>query len=236
MYNGTNWVLQDNYDGVLNLFEANDTYVLSKRSSGVFSTFSSTNLSLAPITIDQSVTENVFDGASNGTSDFLLNQDTLFGTDFAIPPLTAQTPNFDISVSGDFSGIALDGSNDFYISTSSGQIYISSDNGVNWTLVNTISDDIPTENSLQVVTVELTEYLLIGTNNGYYEMEIGTTIISRPSATVSVLDFETSYPELATELVYEVYQSADGVAGDYFYLATSKGLWKRNTDGTFSKQ
>jgi hypothetical protein len=51
--------------------------------------------------------------------------------------------------------------------------------------------------------------------------------------TAGPAEFAAKYPELAIALVHDVYTApSDGT----LYLATEFGLWKRNTDGSFSRQ
>jgi hypothetical protein len=232
-FDGTSWSLEDEYTSDLTLFEADGRYILIKTAASVNSTFSSADPSVAIVT-DESITELILDGSSSVGigEDLLISDSTIFGTSFGglvsptIPPVA-----FDVAVSGDFCAIANDATN-FFLTTTSGQIYKGTVGG-GFTLEGTISTDIPSNGSLEVDSFGGTDYLIIGTNNGYYEMNISTSTISSPSATTSVPDFSTSYPELATVLVYEVYPLA---TAEVFYLATSKGLWIHNADGTFDKQ
>ena len=227
-YNGT-WTLEDEYNANITLFESNGTYILTKKIDDIFSNFYSSDLT-STITSDENINERIVDGASNGSVDILISSGSIFGTSHG--SLASYSFSADILKSGDFQAITVDSGNNFYITTYSGQIYISTDNGSTWTR----KDDIGTisgESSLEVVILG-DEFLIIGTDDGYYEMNITSSgSVIKPTETTSISDFDTSYPELATELVFEVYPSS---TANVFYLATSKGLWKRNTNGTFSKQ
>lgn len=226
-YISNNWSLVDvdDYGTDITLFEADGNYILLKDNSDILS--STTNLNDASFITSNLSGINIIDGSS-GTNDLLISTSNIYGVAFG-GVLTEQANP--ASISGNLTGIATTGA-DLYISTSGGQIF--SGTTGSWTLEGTIVDDIPSSGSLEIVTVNLKEYLIIGTNNGYYEMNITDSgSIVNPIETTSVLDFTTSYPELATDLIFEVYPSA---TANVFYLATSNGLWKRNSDGTFSKQ
>lgn len=228
-YDGSNWNLVYAYNTKLSLFEADDNYILisgtdiSTSISGVDST------DFIPSTIADEV---IRDGAASGADHFLISSDAIYGSLFGVA-LSAQTEP--TGVDGDYCGLATDGA-DIYLTTSGGQVF--KWDGAAWSLSGTISDDEPVRGSLEVVTLGgTTDYLIIGTDNGYYEMNITASgSIVEPTATTSVENFSATYPDLTTELIFEVYQSAAGVTGEYFYLATSGGLWKRLANGTFVRQ
>ncbi len=226
-YDGSSWSLVTDYATDITLFEADDNYILLEGTTDILSSTSDLS-SFVSSTLSGM---NILDGAYNGTIGILISKNKIYESAFGVA-MTEQTLIGDAT--GELRGITIDTTNNFfYIINSSGDLYKSDVNGQNWVSVNSISEHISYNGALGNDIIDLTEYLIIGTDNGYYEMEIGTTTISKPSATTSVLDFDTSYPELATELVFEVYPSS---TANEFYLATSKGLWKRNTDGTFTKQ
>ncbi len=243
-YDGSNWNLVDAYNTDLTLFDVKkttpDTYILIKRIvtdiGAVISTFSSTDLSNT-IVNDEVITDIILDGASNTTTNILISSTDLFRGNFvgglASIGFTSATAKI-----GDIRAIAVNAVDDYYLTTSSGQVYVSTDDAANWTIISDI-DSEPVHGSLEVVSIfgGTKEYLIIGTDDGYYEMNItdGGSIVE-PTGTTSVDNFSATYPDLAVEMVFEVYQSALGVAGDYFYLATSGGLWKRLSNGTFVRQ
>ena len=73
---------------------------------------------------------------------------------------------------------------------------------------------------LEIVDIWGANYLLIGSNGGFYEMELSTKLIVTPtSATIG--DTEYISVDLYTEVVHSIL--ADGSAG--FYIGTSNGLW-----------
>jgi hypothetical protein len=226
-YNGSVWSTVDNYNANITFFEADDNYILVNGTDVLYSTF---DVSSTSFNSNNTSSNLILDGASSGTEDLLISSNKIYGIDFASNLAEQANP---ASFSGTYTGLATTGS-DIYMTTSTGQIFYGTT--VLWTLAGTITDDAPVMGALEVVTIDATDYLIIGTVNGYYEMEIGTTTINSPTSTTSILDFATSYPDLSTALVYEVYQSAAGITGSYFYLATSNGLWKRLADGTFEKQ
>jgi len=229
-YDGTTLSSGTSYGTDVHLFEADDTYILVKGVGGVDSV-GSTSDAAADVSNETNVTTLVFDGAS-GSVDNLISIDTIYGVAFG-GPLTEQTPTFDVSRSGDYRGLATAGA-DIYLTTSSGQVY-SSSNGVDWFLEDTISSE-PVSGSLAVVDIGGTDYLIIGTEDGYYEWDIsGSPDVVGPTSTADTTDpagFEAKYPDLASALILWVYPSA---TPDEFYLGTSNGLWKRNSSGEFVK-
>lgn len=231
-FDGSNWILVDNYNTDLKLIKANDTYVLVKGIGGADSIATSSDPSNMPD--NESIIDYLIDGASHtaGGVNILISTDDLYG--ITIGSLDSVTVPSPATKSGDFCGITVDANDDFYLTTSTGQIFRSIDDGVTWTSSGTISNATPVSGSLEVVTIGAKEYLIIGTEDGYYEMNITDTgSVVAPTQTTTETEFETAYPELATSLIYEVYPSG---TPDVFYLATENGLWKRNTTGTFSKQ
>jgi hypothetical protein len=103
--------------------------------------------------------------------------------------------------------------------------------------------------SIRVVSISGTQYLIIGSANGYYECDLSTDPtpsnwnIQRPSdATADITDsssFDAKYPDLNVSYVFSVLESS---TADVFYLGVGKesgailgGLWRRNADGTFEK-
>jgi predicted small secreted protein len=217
------------------LFEADGNYVLVN-DNDTFS-HSTSGLASGDFTESSITSVDIIDGASNGTEDLLISIDTIYGSDFS-GALSAQAIPSDITnMTGAFRGMASNGTT-IYFSTSSGQIYSGTIAG-GFTLQGTITDSSPVTGSLEVVLITIdsvqTEFLIIGTENGLYEMEIDVTaLITKPSKITSISDFYATYPDLATESIFKIYQSAAGILNSTFYLATSEGLWKRGTDGKFN--
>lgn len=229
---GTNsWTLVDidNYGTEITLFEANDNYVLLKETNDILT--SNSDLDDASFISSTLSGMLILDGASNGTIDILISENNIYENSFGAP-MTEQLLIGDAT--GVFRAITVDTSNNFYLSTISGEIFKSDTTGRNWLSEGSISTNIPTKGALEVVNIG-DEFLIIGTNNGYYEMNITSAgSIVGPTETTSNSEFDTSYPELADGLVHEVYASS--AEANVFYLATANGLWKRIADGTFHKQ
>jgi hypothetical protein len=176
------------------------------------------------------------DAAKLGGTYYGISKDTLYSDVMSTTPSVALAPTFDPAVSGDFRALCTDNeaSEHIYLTTSAGQVYQSTD-ASSWSLLADIADE-PVVGSMDILDVGGTDYLIIGTNNGYYEMEIGTASVTGPTVTADTAgpaEFAAKYPELAIALVHDVYTApSDGT----LYLATEFGLWKRNTDGSFSRQ
>ena len=146
------------------------------------------------------------------------------------------SPTGDTEKSGDFAAITNDGTN-LYTITSSGQVFRSTD-GSSWDYIDSVSEN-PSESSAAVFTDSTdTKYLLIGTNDGYFELNLSETEASvvGPTETASTSDpqsFEAAYPDLAQSMVFDIWVSS---ADDVFYLATENGLWQRTSSEDFRRQ
>ncbi|MDY7029680.1 MAG: hypothetical protein SVR04_15420 [Spirochaetota bacterium] len=224
-YDGSSLSSEVQYNTDVHLFEADGTYILVKGIGSVDSVESTVNVTAAGTV--EGFTDIVFDGASGTAGDYLISADTLYEDTFGSLVAAAYPP---ADKSDDYRGIASDGA-DIFLTTSSGQIYSSPDGGT-WTLEDTISAE-PVAGSLAVVTIGVTDYLIIGTDEGYYEMNIDAADPEavEPTAT-TIPEFEAAYSDLALALIHYVYPSS---AADVFYLGTQAGLWRRNSDGTFEK-
>jgi hypothetical protein len=131
-------------------------------------------------------------------------------------------------------GVAEDGTN-FYITAKNGALYKSLD-GSAWTIVNTAPDnysgDTPVLFDLEVVDVGGSDYLVIGADEGYYEMALPGSTIKRPSATIATgIDIESSYSTLAEGYVRNFY----AVGLDRIFMGTSTGVWE-NINGTLDQK
>jgi hypothetical protein len=188
------------------------------------------------LTFTSQIVVAFLDAAKLGGTYYGISKDTLYSDVMSTTPSVALAPTFDPAVSGDFRALCTDNeaSEHIYLTTSAGQVYQSTD-ASSWSLLADIADE-PVVGSMDIVTIESNKYLIIGTNNGYYEMEVGTSSVTGPTVTADTAgpaEFAAKYPELAIALVHDVYTApSDGT----LYLATEFGLWKRNTDGSFSRQ
>lgn len=174
----------------------------------------------------------VFDAAYNGTGYVLIGGDSSTGTAFSGDGTTMATAAG--LPSAGFGGVAEDGT-DFFITAKNGSVYESTDDGANWSVVGTAPDNYSGETpelfDLEVVTFG-SNYLVIGADEGYYEMALSGTSIIRPSATIaSGIDIESSYATLAEGYVRTFY--TDGTDG-LFLMGTETGVWE-NSGGTLDQ-
>ncbi|MFO7731222.1 MAG: hypothetical protein R6V86_10710, partial [Spirochaetia bacterium] len=145
---------------------------------------------------------------------------TLDGSSFSDPP----------ERTGDFAAITDDGT-DLYLVTTTGQVFSAESpwNEEDWTYITTVDGSVDADyGAASVVDISGTDHLMIGTDDGYYLMELDGTLIESPD------DYEASYPELGSALVYQVYQTTN--ADEDIYLATQNGLWKRTGPTEFERQ
>lgn len=151
-----------------------------------------------------------------------------------------------LPTSGDYTALAVGaiesqgGDNYLFLGTSKGEVYYST-NGTDFSKLDDAGDEIT---SMDVVDLSGSpgqgDYLIVGTDDGYEEADLSGSpsgwTIRGPSLNTSDADgsseFAASYPDLAYTYVFEVLASSDQ---GYFYLSTGSGLWKRKTDGSFTK-
>ena len=233
IYSGGSLATQEfTYDGDIDLFQADDKdafFIELSTDDGVQDLQSTDDLGG---TYTSQGGYDLFDAAELSGIYYLISADAIYSiTNLGGASITELSTDFDESTDGRFSAIAGDGST-LYLTTSGGQVYSSPD-GENWTLI-TDSIDTPEEGSLAVVTIGTTDYLIIGTDECYYELDLSTPGAEavRPTATADTSDpdeFDANYPDLAAAMVLCVYPSSGGK----FYLGTSNGLWVRTSDGSF---
>jgi len=237
-YDGSVWsgLPELSYSGAIDLIqlEHEPAYLLMLGTGGVAEVRSSTDLTDLGNATSQSGTINFIDGAELGGTYFGISRDTIYSDALNASP-SALSPVFDIGVSGDYRALFSDteGTENIYLTTSTGQVYSSTD-GTSWTQIGDITDE-PVRGSMDIVAVGATDYLIIGTEDGYYEMALGGGSVVGPTATADTAgpsEFAAKYPELSIALVFDVYTTSGGT----LYLATQEGLWKRNADGSFSRQ
>lgn len=235
-WNGSSWTSRYTIDSDADLFDIDGAFVLEVGGGGTTESVRTTDDFSAFRT--QSIIEDVFDGTelSDTTTYYVISETAIYYTgDITTTDLVEETTlSFNVEKSGNFVSISDDGTN-LYLVTSSGQVYLSTD-ASSWTYIDS-AGDTPVEGSSVVVDIGGTEYLIIGTENGYYEMEVGSSTVVRPTQTASAStpdSFAANYPDLAQALVYEVYPSIKD--NDVFYLATQNGLWKRTSSGEFQRQ
>jgi len=160
-------------------------------------------------------------------SHYLITDSSVYGSDGTnLSTPIAFTNLSSTDKTGDFAAITDDGTN-LYLITTTGQVFSSTD-GSNWTYRNSVGESVDVDfGAASYVTIDGTDYLIIGTFNGYYQMALDGTITESPDG------YAASYPELAEALVYQVYQAP---SNNDIYLATQNGLWKRTDSGEFERQ
>ena len=221
-YNGTTWTLEDNFSDDGKLMDiGNDTFAL-KLSGGTLHI----NSDLAVISGTSVGTVSIVGGTNlvnASITHYLISDSTVYswdgtaldGSTFIDPP----------EKTGVFAAITNDGEN-LYLVTTSGQVFSSPDGGA-WNHIITVDGSVEAEyGAASVVDISGTDRLMIGTDDGYYLMELDGTLIASPD------DYAASYPELAEALVHQVYQTTGGD----IYLATQNGLWKRTGPLAFERQ
>ncbi|WP_020613410.1 hypothetical protein [Sediminispirochaeta bajacaliforniensis] len=133
------------------------------------------------------------------------------------------------TVSNPIGGVIYDTNTSlFYLTTKGGNLWSSSD-GDTWAVVDdapdNYSDNTPELLDMGVVTFDGTHYLVIGANEGYYEMNLSGTSISRPEGTIdSDTDIEASYSTFADGLVRCFYTVED----NHFLMGTATGVWEND--------
>ncbi|HDQ15213.1 MAG TPA: hypothetical protein ENN41_10415 [Sediminispirochaeta sp.] len=236
-YEGSAWNEVKKYGDNVLLREANGAFVLKVGSGGIASistsigTVATEDFKDSEIDADTYEGQSLRDAAWDGAHGFVALTDKLLGTVFGAALSEQAAPD----INGDFRGLATDGT-DFYLSTGGGELYVGSLDNDSWTWEEpaTSFPEVPVKGALEVVNLDGTKYLLIGTDEGYYEMKLGDSSVVPPSETTTVGNFSSSYPELARATIFDIYQ-VDGSTNE-FYLATSAGLWLRRNDGTFARQ
>ena len=210
------------------------TLVASSQNLFIVERISSTQYIIHNEGLSDSITvSNVVRGAAyNGTDDYILASPEI--NNFSAPEIVKYDgTNFSIFTvtGGDLKtaldektalGSIYDDGTIIYISTKTGYVMAGLDTAVATGIVNINAAAL--ENSklgpLEIVDIWGANYLLIGSNGGFYEMDLSTKLIVTPtSATIG--DTEYISVDLYTEVVHSIL--ADGTDG--FYIGTSNGLW-----------
>lgn len=123
----------------------------------------------------------------------------------------------------------------FYLSQKDGKVYSSTD-GNNWSSEDTApdnySDDTPELFDMAQVNYNGSDLLLIGSDQGYYEMDLSGSSITRPDVSIDAsIDIPSSYPTLADGLVRNFY--VDG--SNTFLMGTETGVWE-NLNGRLDQK
>ncbi len=154
------------------------------------------------------ISSNYSAGAGNSeiyTTDGIVN----------ISALSGATTGFDYTKA---LGDIISNVSDLYISTRDGNIYSSGD-GTNWSQIDSGIGTV--FGPLEIVTFGTTDYLIIGTNNGYLEMDLSGTSIVTPTATSNI---DIQAVGLGTEMIHSIYSSSN----DSFFIGSQNGLWYNN--------
>ena len=150
------------------------------------------------------------------------------GTNFSIFPVTGGDLKTAIDEKTALGGIYADGTN-IYITTKTGYVMSGLDTTVATGInnVNTTALENSKLGPLGIVDISGTDYLLIGSDGGFFEMDLSseTPAPATPTeATIGVTEYFSV--DLYTEVVHSIL--ADG--SDGFYIGTSNGLWYSDLD------
>ena len=234
---GSTWITATNTASLNNsndliLIEGNSSYffICEETTPGHYniSSYTTATNTLTDVT-SSDITLPVIDGAYDGTNYYLISSNytgsseiyTTNGTS-NINAISGTTTGFDYTKA--LGGIIANGS-DLYISNRSGILNKSVD-GTTWTAVNTTALANTKLGDMAIVDIGGTNYLLIASNGGFYEMNLsGGTPVSPTAATIGSTVYESV--NLYTELVYSIFSSS---AANTFYIGSSNGLWYSDTN------
>jgi hypothetical protein len=210
-------------------------FVVISNDNSTYSVYSTIDFSLlTPIPNMSALSYPVFDAAYDGTANYVIVGGDKATTIAYSGNGADMNPAPGLPSTG-LGGVTVDGLSNFYITSKDGSVYVSA-NGSAWTIVNTAPDnysgDTPELFDLEVVDVGGSDYLVIGADEGYYEMALPGSTITRPSATIATgIDIESSYATLAEGYVRNFY----AVGLDRFFMGTSTGVWE-NINGTLDQK
>ncbi|WP_319476892.1 hypothetical protein [Marispirochaeta aestuarii] len=169
------------------------------------------------------------DLASNGTTVFFITSDNVYtgstvGSTFSVE--TSPSGRYLRKLHYSTTHAAL------FLSTGSQSIngsgYVYEWNGSNWDGFGSVGDD---PNDFADISFGGTDYLVIGSENGYYESATSTTSFTGESATIeSASKYEIT--DLSSAVVQGLF---DGPGNIFFAMTSGNGLW-RNTGGTWSRE
>ncbi len=234
-YDGSSWTATGAAEtGITMMILDTDVldFVVTSGNNSTFSVYNTTDFVTLTNVAGISADYHIFDAAWNGTNYVIIGGDSTTGFAY-YGDGTAMNAAAGLPSSG-LGGIAEDGTN-FYITAKNGSLYESTDDGQNWAIVDTAPDnysgDTPELFDLEVVTFG-TPHLVIGADEGYYEMDLSGSTIERPSATIaSGIDIESSYDTLAKGYVRNFYS----VGLNNFLMGTETGVWE-NISGTLDQK
>lgn len=226
-FDGTTWTTVDSFSDDGNLIDiGSSTYSLSLNGGSLHIDSNLTNLSAS-----SGGTATITGGTylSGNTTHYLISKSSVYSSDGLTLDDPALTFTSSTDKNGDFAAITSNGTDTLYLVTTSGQVFSSID-GSNWTYLNSVGESVDADfGAASIVTIGVTDYLMIGTSDGHYQMELsgGYTFTETPD------DYAASYPELASAMVYQVYQ---GPTSGEIFLATENGLWKRTGPAAYERQ
>jgi hypothetical protein len=146
-------------------------------------------------------------------------------SNLTVPPISVVTLT---GLTAGIGSIVYDSVNlDFYASGKDGILYASDLTGaptaLTWTAVNTPLDNLKL-GPMNIVDIGGTDYLLIGSDGGFYEMELPLgTPVSPTSTTIGVTEY------LSIDLYMNTIFTILGDGSDAFYIGSSNGLWYSDT-------
>ncbi|MCF7949069.1 MAG: hypothetical protein K9M94_10840 [Spirochaetia bacterium] len=229
-YTGSAWSPADSFSDDGKLIDiGNDTFALVVRGSTDPTLYITNDLTTPPAVTDAGNvvdTVSIVGGTNLGsTTHYLISDSTVYSWDSSSPNTLADLSLSNPEKTGNFAAITSNGIDTLYLVTTSGQVF--SSDGTSLVYITTVGGSVEAEYGAASVVDISGPKLMIGTDDGYYLMELNGTIIESPD------DYAASYPELAAALVHQVYQKT---ATDDIYLATENGLWKRTATGEFERQ
>ena len=243
--NGTGWIQAPGTSSIVNsndlmLVEidgdASFILVCEEVSQQVFNIFSYDNTTLIDITGIDTITMPIV-SASFGAVDYYFVSSNITNQTSAViftssditlsTAITKTVPATGISAGiGSILYYATDF--DLYASGKDGKLYISDESGgsgaLAWTAVNTTALGNTSLGPLAIVNIDTNDYMLIGSNGGFYEMDISTGLPVSPTAvTIGSTIYESV--NLYTEVVHSILSTSS----DTFFIGSSSGLWYSDT-------
>lgn len=231
------WTADSNTSGISNSIglqlvsvdhDASIIFITQRTGAGIFSIYSYDGTNLYALS-SSDINVPLVGAAKLGTTYYLAASNATVSADTALYSSTGGTGSFSQeTITGiDLTSKALGGISEnssatiLYLSTKDGYVYSSTD-GTAWTAKNTSAlTDYYTNTAklgdMRTVTFNLTDYLIIAGNTGYYEMNLSSGGPVSPVSTAT--DFKTY--DLSKEMIFSVYSDTS----DKIYLGASPGLW-----------
>ncbi len=199
---------------------------------GVYNISSYDGGTLTDITGGNSISMPVVSAAYDGTTDYyIVSSNTTNATSAVIYTTNALSTNITVTTptNGIDEGIGaiIYYSSNLYTSAKDGKLYKSIENpsSLNWGAVNASALSNKRLGNMEIIDIGGTNYLLIASNGGFYEMNLsGGTPVSPTIATIGSTVYKSV--DLYTEIVFSIFSSA----ANKFYIGSSNGLWYSDTN------